>query len=244
MVTRIMLLLLTFQWSGTTAATPEVSQDSSSVLSKRVTSYSLGPSSLVEALVHVSNDFQIPIGIAWVNSPTANAKTSYAWKNITVREIVDNIVRTQAGYEVRVKNGVVLVSPSHDLIPDSQNFLKLRLQYFESHDNFVEIASFKLHMLVTPLKNGQMSIGATGDSKVDVELKNPTVEEALDAIAVASNRKIWVVTFLDESGLTSRGMRRTISLWSTKPQPDEEQPGWDLLRWGDSLPPLVATAKP
>jgi hypothetical protein len=213
------------------------------VLNKRITSYSLGPSSLVEALVHVSNDFQIPMGITWVDLPPASAKKPFAWKNVTVREIIEDIGRTQPGYQVQVKNGLVQISPSRDLIPDNQNFLKLRLESFEVHGDFVEIASFKLHMLVTPRKYGQLSIGATGDSKVELELKNPTVEEALDALAVASSRKIWVVTFLDDAGLTPRGMRRTISLWSPRPQPDEEQPGWDLFRWGDTTPSLEATTK-
>jgi hypothetical protein len=243
MVTRLMLLLLILQSSGTAAALSPRPQEPSSTLDKRVTSYSLGPSSLVEALVHVSNDFQIPMGIAWVDSPTAAAKTPFTGKNLTVREILDNIVSAQPGYEVRVRNGVVQISPSRDLIPDNQNFLKLRIHSFEAHDEFVEIASFKLHMLITPRKYGQMSIGATGNSRVDLELKDPTVEDALDALAGASNRKIWVVTFLDEVGLTSRGMRRTISLWSPKPQPDEEQTGWDLLRWGDPMPPALAAAK-
>jgi hypothetical protein len=243
MVARLILLLLLFQYSGTAETSSPGAQDLSSILNKRVTNYNLGPSRLVEALVHVSNDFQIPLGIAWVESPTADAKTPFAWKNATVQEIIDSIVRTQAGYEVRVKNGVVQISPSRDQIADNQNFLKVKLPSFEAHNDFVEMASVKLHMLVTPRKYGQLSIGATGDSRVDLELKNPTVEEALDALAVASDHKIWVVTFIAERGLTPRGMRRTISLWNPKPQPDEEQPGWDLLRWGDPMPPLIASTK-
>jgi hypothetical protein len=243
MVARLMLLLVTLQCLGIAAAASPRSHEPSSVLSKHVTSYSLGPSTLVEALVRVSNDFQIPMGIAWVDSPAASTKTPFAWKNVTAQEIIETIVRTQPGYQVQLKKGVVQVSPSYDLIPNNQNFLKLKLESFEAHDDFVEIASFKLHMLVAPRKYGQLSIGATGDSKVDVELKNPTVEEALDALVVASNRKIWVVTFVAGAGITPRGMRRTISLWSPKPQPDEEQPGWDLFRWGDPMPPHAVSTQ-
>jgi hypothetical protein len=243
MFAKFILLFLAFLYSGITVAPSPKSQDISSELNKRVTSYSLGPSSLVEALIRVSNDFQVPMGITWMDSPASSANKPFAWKDVTVQEIIEDIAKTQPGYQVQVKNGVVQVSPSRDLIPDDQNFLKLKLESFEAHDDFVESASFKLHMLVTPRKSGQLSIGATGDSKVEVELKNPTVEEALDALAVASNRKIWVVTFVDDSGLTPKGMRRTISLWSLKPQPDEEQPGWDLFRWGDPTPPRVSSTK-
>jgi hypothetical protein len=243
MVARFMVLLVALQCSVITVAASLKAPEITSILNRRVSIYGLGPSNLIEALVQVSNDFQIPMGITWVESHTADAKKPYEWKNVTVQEIIEDIGRTRPRYEVHVKNGVVQVSPPRDLIPDNQNFLKLKLESFEAHGEFVEMASFKLHTLVTPQNSGQLSIGATGDSKVDVELKNTTVEKVLDALAVASNRKIWVVTFLNDASLTPKGMRRTISLWSPKPQPDEEQPGWDLFRWGDPTPPLVIFTK-
>jgi hypothetical protein len=240
MVAKYVLLFLALQCSGTAVAQSVKAQELGSPLDKNVTSYSLGPSNLIEALIRVSNDFKIPMGIVWVDSPSTRARIPFAWKNVTVRQILDTILNTQQGYEALVKSGVVLVSPSHDLIPDIQNFLKLKLQYFEVHGDFVEVASFKLHMQICPRKYGQVSMAATGDSKVDLQLKNPTVEDTLNALVVASNRKIWIVTFEDGTALTSKGMRRTASLWNAKPQPDEEQPGWDLIRWGDPLPAQIA----
>lgn len=88
------------------------------------------------------------------------------------------------------------------------------------------------------------SIGATGDSRVEMELKDITVEGVLDALAISSKRQIWIVTFSNDTRLTHRGLRRTISLWNEKPVPDEDQPVWDLLRWGNPLPPLVSGAPP
>jgi hypothetical protein len=82
----------------------------------------------------------------------------------------------------------------------------------------------------------------TGDSKVSVELKDATVENILDALAVASNRKIWIVTFANDPKLTPTGLRKTTSLFTDAPVPDKEQPTWHLQRWGDPMPrPATAT---
>lgn len=251
---RITLLLLALQSSGMAwrpqgkdvsqaaalrSATPE---DLASKLSKRVTNYNLGASSLVGALIRVSNDFQIPMGIAWVDSPAARAYLPFAWKDSTPQDIIKAIAKTQPGYQVQVSNGVVHVFP---LIPDAQNFLKMKIGDFSVHNTYAELAYFKLHTLVTPPRHGnqQISIAGPGDSRVNVELKNPTVEVALDALAVTSSRKVWIVTFSNDTSLTARGFRRTKTLWTEKPIPDEEQPGWDLIRWGDPVPPAIAQAR-
>lgn len=219
-------------------------QQAPAVLDKSVNGYSLGPATFVEALIQASKDFQIPMGIAWIDSTSARAKLPFAWESATVHQIFDTIVGSQYGYEMRTKNGVILVSPSQALITDKQNFLKMRLESFRAADDFVEVASFKLHMQIAPRRYGGISIGATGDSKVNLEMTGATVEDVLNALLLASNRKIWVATFLDNPTVTPRGKRRTISLWSGKPQPDDEQPGWDLFRWGDPLPPGMTAARP
>jgi hypothetical protein len=81
-----------------------------------------------------------------------------------IRPGIQNIANTQPGYQVDVRDGVVHIWPS-GLIPDRENFLKLRIPAFDVNDAYVEVASFKLHMLITPRNYGAISIGATGDSK-------------------------------------------------------------------------------
>jgi len=67
-------------------------------------------------------------------------------------------------------------------------------------------------------------------------LKNVGVEDVLDALAVASARKIWIVTFSDDPTLTPTGFRRSLTLWNNFPIPDNEQPIWDMLHWRDVIP--------
>src|ERR1700730_13791112 len=196
MLARIVLLLFALQpvWTVSAASASPATDDLSAKLSKQVTNYNLGTFDIVEALIQVSNDFQIPMGITWVNTPAGRAELPFAWKNATVREIIEAIARTQPGFQVRVKNGVVHVSPL-GLIPDRENFLNMKIRAFEVHNEYIEVASFKLHKLMAPPRFAGFSVGATGDSKVSVELEDATVENILDALAVASNRKIWIVTF-------------------------------------------------
>jgi hypothetical protein len=238
-ITLVLLLALLPSCAGPLISTPSPTDDLTAKLSKSVSNYNLGVFNFVGALIRVSNDFEIPLGMAWVNSPAAHTEMPFSWKKTTVLEIIQDIANTQPGYQVYVRNGVVHIWPS-GLIPDRENFLKLKISAFDVRDEYVELASFKLHTLVTPRNYGGISIGATGDSKVTLELKNTSVETALDALVVTSNRKIWVVTFSDNAKQTARGFRRAESLWSGKATPDEEQPSWDLIRWGDPLPPLVA----
>ncbi len=245
MLARFALLLFAFQssWAVAVASGSPGQDDLRVKLSKHVTNYSLGTLNLVEALIRVSNDLRIPMGITWVDTRAARAELPFAWKDATVQEVIESIAETQPRYRVQVRNGVVHVFPAA-VIPDRENFLQLRIEAFEVHDQ-VEVAFWKLHTLITPARPGsyQISIGATGDSRVDVLLKDSTVENILDALATASNRKIWVATFSDEIGLTPRGFRRVRSLWSEKPGPDEGQPAWDFLRWGDPMPRVAPAAK-
>jgi len=192
MLAKTALLLLAFQssWMVPVASGSAAPDDLSVKLSKHVTNYNLGVFNFLEALIRVSNDFQVPMGIVWVNSPAERAELPFAWKGATVQEIIESIAQTQPGYRVQIRNGVVHVSP-RALIPDRENFLKLKIEAFDVHNDYIELASWKLHTLVTPIRGSyQISIGGTGDSKIDVELKDTTVENILDALVVASNRKI------------------------------------------------------
>ncbi|SRR6266481_4115144 len=240
MMRTLAVLLFAVQFSSAAVTPPPPKADDLTVkLSKRVSRYDIGALSFVGGLLRVSNDFQIPMGIAWVDSPSAHAEQRFAWKDATVQEIIQTISNAQPGYAVQMGNGVVHVFPG-SAIPDGENFLKLRIKAYETHNAMVEVASYKLHMLVTPIRgNHLVSIAGPGDSKVTVDLKNSPVEDILDALAVASNRKIWVVTFSGDAGLTQEGFRRTTSLWTEQPIPDAEQPTWHLMRWGDPVPPLV-----
>jgi hypothetical protein len=258
MLARIAVLLLAFQFLGAArpASPPSVPDELRSKLGKRVTDYSLEANSFVEALTRVAGEFQIPIGIAWVNAPAARAKVSLSMKSATVLELIEAVVKTQPGYEVSLGKSVVHVS-SASWVPGRQSPLTLKVKKFEVHGETVEVASRQLHDLVRiaasppklPPGGGHRGgvagslFGNSDEPKISVQLSDVTIEDALDAIIHASARKIWIVTFSNSLILTPKGFRRTQTLWNNFPIPDSEQPLWDLLHWGDALQLTVLPGK-
>lgn len=103
----LIVFALQFLWPGSVAFSLPRTDDLSAKLSKRVSSYNLGTVNFIQALLKVSSDFQIPMGISWVNTSATRASSSLSWKDAPVREVVETIVKTQPGYRVQMRNGVV-----------------------------------------------------------------------------------------------------------------------------------------
>lgn len=189
------------------------------------------------------------MGIEWVSQPSARARIDLSFKHTTVQQVLQAIVNAQPGTKMVTRRGIVHIF-SPELIPDRENPLKLSINGFEVRNVRAELASRQLHETVKrtlyPTKpqqglgrgGGVASSGASNvdDPTISVKLKNPTVEDVLDAIASASARKIWIVTFSDTRTLTAAGYRRTLGLWASSPVPDEDQPVWDMVHWEDALP--------
>ena len=219
-------------------------------LAARVQNYSLNANNFLDALTHVAADFRLPMGIEWVNRPDAKVSFNQSWKNVTVKEILRDIVKTQPNYEVQIRNGVLhILTPR--LIPDQQNFLNQKVGDFMVDKQSVEIVSVKLQMfvnnIVSPPKPGPHGIGfsiASNPSEPDLsfEIKDTNVKEILNTIIYKSARKIWIVTFSD-SEMTESGFCRTLSLWDARPIPDERQPVWNLFHWGDALPTVLLESR-
>ncbi len=210
-----------------------------SKLETRIPAYDLGPIGFLGALMQVSKDFEVPMGIVWVNSAATRKPLRLSCKDKTVQEILSAVVQTQPGYRVAPDDGIVHVFPE-GLIPQKEDLLTIKVENFETDNTILELALFKLHMLVNPIRGSfQLSVAGPGDSKVSLELKDVTVQNILDALAVASNRKIWIVTYSLGAGKTPRGFRRTSSLFTDLEVPDNQQPIWYFHRWGDPLPPAA-----
>jgi hypothetical protein len=212
-------------------------------LQSPVHDYSIAADTFVDALVGVAGEFKLPMGIVWVRRPSALKAVRLSWHDATVEQVVRDIVHTQPGYEIEIRNAVVRVRP-RNMIPDKENFLGLRVDRFDAQSEVTELASKRLQTLVTPRVTppkpppaGQpFGIGfeqavEVGDPEISISLANVTVEDALDAISLASPFKVWLVTFEADKSLTPGGFRRTV-LASGKAVADEYQPVWELLKWG------------
>ena len=191
----------------------------------------------VECLGETARAFNIPMGISWVNTPSGQRKRAVEYKDATVLEIIQDIAKTEPGYEIRIANNVVHVETED--IPANQNFLYLNIPQFSATGYVAAVATAGLQRLLNqqiapnPAKGyGGSIFHNSSDPKLNLQFTNASVEEIIDAIAVASDQKVWVVTFEEQlDHLIPSGFRRTQSLGSTAFVPDEAQPVWGIFRW-------------
>jgi hypothetical protein len=215
-----------------------------SKLGASVHDYNLTANNFLDGLTHVGSEFQVPMGIEWMNTPATRASFSLHWNAATVGEIIETITHTQPGYEVQLSHGIVHILITD--IPREQNFLFINIGSFEAHHEVGEMAERRLRNIVklttVPAKPGPRagiggSLATNADSPaINVQLHDASVRDVLDSLATASAKKIWVVTLVDGLALTATGFRRTITLWNNSPVPDDEQPVWNMFRWNDPVP--------
>src|SRR5262249_366536 len=189
-------------------------------LDQRIPEYRLANVNFVEALIHIASDFKLPMGIAWVNTHAARSKSDFGWRNLTVREILEAVAQSQSDYDVVVANGVVHVLSNAMLA--EQNWLLLRLPSFHAQGvpNMVHVILWReLNSRVDQPKQGYAGsvLSSANDPKLNLTFTNSTVGEIFDSVALASDRKIWVVTFEDSLALTPTGFRRSKQLSSRNP---------------------------
>jgi hypothetical protein len=238
----LLVLLSQFLWTESFAPCP-TTEELTTKLVTPVHDYDLVADNFVDGLGRVARKFSVPMGITWVNAPPARTPFTLHWKEATVEKILATVVQTQPGYEMQISNGVVHISST--TISPEQNFLLLRIRTFVAHHEVVQMAQRELRLLVqstvAPPKAGRGGIAGSlitnvGEPKIDIDHNDATVQDILDAIATASAKKIWVVTFSADRVPTVTGFRRTLTLWNNYPIPDEQQPLWDMFGWDESIP--------
>jgi hypothetical protein len=97
MTLKILRLVLAAQslWMTPLALSSPSQEHLNDTLERHVSNYNLGELNFAEALLRVSTEFQIPMGIVWANTPAARARFFFSWKNATVREVIEAIAKTQ-----------------------------------------------------------------------------------------------------------------------------------------------------
>lgn len=213
-------------------------------LQTHVTNYQLVADDFLDALLKVASEYKIPMGVVWVRTPAAMPGVNLSKKDATVQEIIQSLLKTQPEYTMTAKSGLVhIFAPG--LVPDRENFLTLNVPEFEVHNQVVELAERRLgdivRATVSPPKpvpggtrggtGGSLAV-EVGDPELTLSLQDVTVEDVLDALTLASDRGVWIVTFAPPGELTPAGFRRTLSPVSERVVPDSEQPVWELLQWG------------
>lgn len=218
-------------------------------LGSKVSEYTLSEPSFVHGLAKVSADFEVPMGIEYVQGPRARRKVELSLHQTTVRGVIDSVVGSAGGLEWSAEGPIVHVF-QREAVGDARNFLNLKIPSFEVRDEFITVAKVRLRGRLKwivgpppPLRRGA-GVGASissgmGDQRVSTKLENVSVRQILDEFVRLAGFKIWLVTFTDTSKLTRAGYFRTATLWHPEPFPDSDQPMWSLLVWGLPLPELA-----
>ena len=251
MYLNIVMSLILLQAPGTTSASSgsQRSHDLDAKLHTRVGNYTLNADNFLEALAQVATRFEITMGIEWSKSPATLQKVRLFWDQADVQQVIETLVKNQPGYEFNIDNDVVHVYPQ-EAKSNSHDFVNLRIQKFQVRNVVIETASHQLRDLVrltvsppqmVSSEEGPKGIihsqaASVGEPELTFKFDSVTVRVALDELAVTSDRKIWVVTFTSDYGITPTGFWRTRTLWNSNVIPDNEQPLWDMFHWGEAIP--------
>jgi hypothetical protein len=212
-------------------------QDHRTRLDTPVENYTVSETNRARALIQVASRFQIPMGIEWIE-PAAPEGVNLSWTGVTVRKIIESVVRGRPGYAATFEGRMVHVF-YEGARADKANFLNMTLHGFKVQDEHVGVALYDLHQVVVHRVSPQNECCVfhqimlePNDHLISLEFHNPTVREVLDQLTLASGSKIWAVTFREGPGLTPTGSRRTRSLWNDHLISDNDQPVWDRFPWG------------
>jgi hypothetical protein len=210
----------------------------------QVESYTLSQPDLARALIAVSSEFKIPVGIEWIE-PRSSQPIKLKWEHTTVGAIIQSLATVQPGYELEVGDAIVHIFYS-GARADPSNFLNIEIPEFDLQHTYVGLARLRLEQVVAarvtppPPPGAPISMGGSvaldpHDRRQNFRFVDAKVREVLDTLTLAGEYKIWVATFPEGPALTPTGFRPTLSLWAPQAGPNE-LPAWDLFDWNHSPP--------
>jgi hypothetical protein len=224
-------------------------------LDARVPRYTLKAKGLADAILRIAKQFELPVGIEWLKDEEALRGLDLSWKDATIGDILGSVLKRYPPYSYRVERGIVHVFRP-DLLDDTHNFLNLKVpDSFEVRQEPGGFANVLLRMAVQDIVSprnlprgagwgGSYTSGNVPEKPLKLTLRGLTIREALEKLAEASERKMWVVTFSAGTDLTPTGFRRTETLWHPTPFPYPSQPMWDFRAWREYMPEPAPGASP
>lgn len=232
--------------------TDRLAADLNRKLRTEVRNYTLSAPSFTGALAKVSAQFEIPMGIEWVEVPDLMTEVRFSASRCTPQAIIEALLESHSGYSMGVENGVVHVFPS-EWRTDKRNFLNLPIDQFDLKDQTVAFGRYKLRKQVAQMMrppsqrlsgNGEAASIASGqgDRPVTFTIEGTSVRQVLDQLALAADFKIWVVTYPQDERFTSTGFRSSVSLYRSMSHVEDAQPVWEFFRWGQELPKPYGTS--
>lgn len=170
-------------------------------LAQNVSTFDSQSTSTIEQLIEVAQRFHIPLGVEWLDLSDEKEPSPIHVQDISVAELIGQIIKQQPGYNFRIMNGVVHVYAA-PLISDQKNFINLRISRFELNRANLSEARFHLwgSIIMALRPNGGYGGGyRVGSGYADFDLpkvslsgQNLTVRELLNRIVVAQGNALWL----------------------------------------------------
>jgi hypothetical protein len=229
------------------AQQPSVQTPKSSTI--EVEDYSLEAKSFIDALLKISVQFRLPLGVEWVKTEDTLKPVRFSWSHATATEVIQSVVSMHAGYDWRTEDGVVHVF-KRDLVEDNRNPLNITIKSFDEQPETVGWANNDLYQMVShvvrhPGLHGSIGsvLGGPDEPVFRFAAQNVTARSILNKIVTAGllasaarMDRVWIVTFPETPVLSRTGFLEVVPMWNPKCVSDDTQPFWILIPWGD--PPL------
>lgn len=196
-------------------------------LTLRIDAFDSESKSIPVRLIEVAQMFKIPMGIEWSDDPQAKALSPVHARNITIGNLLRQILAQQPGYEFRLDGGVVHIFATK-LRDDPRNFLNIRLREFSLQKANMGAATYYLWGAIISHLHPRAGFGGGwgGHSmykdfdakKITISLRDLTVRQALSKIVEVQANALWVV------GIRQRQMMEGEPFFVQIPGPEAAEP--------------------
>ena len=230
------------------ASAQQMSVPAPNTSSEIIENYSLEANSFIDALLKISAQFRLPLGVEWVKTEDTLKPVRFSRTHATLEEVMQSVVFSHAGYDWRLEDGIVHVFDTA-LLRDARNPLNTKLKHFGFSDCRQMVApeaevylEIGLRNVVEPKIGGGWgaSIGRGVDEpKLQLPCDDVSVRYVLNRIIAVSRQHIWIATFPERMTLNPTGFLEELPMYP--PDADLNQPFWILLRWEN--PPLENMVK-
>ena len=167
-------------------------------LERRVGQFSTSGHSFVASVLELAYQYELPMGIEYINRETATRPIRLEFRDETVRGILLAIVRQASEYRVGFSDGLVdIYSPKAR--SDPSNLFNRVIKDFgisqvDTHDaDFALFCALGRELVPPSSCFASVAIGQWGKQNVTVHLENAKVYEILNAIVAQNGKAVWTV---------------------------------------------------
>ena len=166
---------------------------------RRVNSFRVERVSVIDALLQLGRQEQIPMGIEYIDLQALEEPISVTTGPSTVAEVLNAILSKASGYSWSVRDGVVAISHA-SIGRNHRNLLNWRLSHFSVTKMTLADASHLLEMTLAhelqPDVKGWVGSYSPGNSRKTVgplDLHDVSVRKALNRLVAQAGSAAWIV---------------------------------------------------